>query len=70
IVQVFRREASPYTECRFRLRGIDAAKNYVFTDIDNPDHSLVISGRELTEQGFPVRMDEPRTAKIWLYHEI
>ena len=68
IVQAFRREDSPYTECAFRLRGLDPEKNYVFIDIDDPDRSLEISGKELAVRGFKVRMEEQRSAKIWLYH--
>lgn len=69
IIQTFRRENSPYTECMFRLRGLDHEKTYVFTDIDAPEESLEFSGKELTERGFKARVEEQRSAKIWFYHE-
>ena len=62
IVQVFRRDEAPYTECEFTLRGLDKDKTYVFTDADT---------NETTEQKggeiFRVRMQEKHSAKIFFY---
>ena len=62
IVQVFRRDEAPYTECEFTLRGLDKDKTYVFTDADT---------NEMTEHkggdAFKVRMPEKHSAKIFFY---
>lgn len=66
IVQVFRREEAAYTEAAFMLGGICADKRYRFTDADG-GQMLEISGGELLDQGFRVRIDNKRTAKIYFY---
>ena len=66
IVQVFRREGSPFTSASFSLFAIDGGAEYVFTDIDD-NTEFVISGKELTENGFNVTLNKKRTAKVYLY---
>lgn len=66
MVQVFRREKSPYDTAVFELGGIDESAEYTFTDIDGGD-AFVISGRELKENGLRISIDKKRTAKIYLY---
>src|ERR1035437_4961407 len=36
VVQAFRRESSSYETARFKLRGLDPAASYRFTDLDHP----------------------------------
>lgn len=68
MVQVFRRAKSPYSEAVLELRGISPEKNYEFADLDGG--SVVLSGKELCEKGFCVRLPEKKTAKIYIYKEI
>ena len=68
IVQVFRREESPYEVGRFFLGGVCAEKDYVFTDADGGQFS--VSGAELKEKGLKIEiMDSPK-AKIYFYKSI
>jgi len=53
IVQVFRREKSPCRICDYYLYNIDEKCEYVFTDADD-DSEIIISGNDLTENGFHV----------------
>ena len=69
IVQIFRRENAPYEQARYFLSGIDAAAQYIFTDLDD-ESEIEISGQELVERGFAVTIPNRRTAKIWLYRKI
>ena len=66
IVQVFKREKSPYERAAFALGGIDRNAEYTFTDLDDGTH-IVMSGRELIEKGFVVLIPEKRCAKVWQY---
>ena len=62
IVQVFRRDRSPYTECGFELRGLDHGKTYIFTDADTSE-TIELRGGEI----FRVRMSEKHSAKLFFY---
>lgn len=65
MIQVFRRENSPYAKAVFELFAIDENEKYSITDIDTDD-SFEISGKELKEKGFSVEIPK-RCAKIFLY---
>ena len=66
IVQVFRRENSPFRIADFYLYNMDENCQYVFTDADD-DSEIIISGKDLTQNGFHVEIKEKRTAKIYFY---
>ncbi|MBE6931022.1 MAG: hypothetical protein E7463_12175 [Ruminococcaceae bacterium] len=66
IVQVFRREDSPFETAVFTLGGISADKTYRFTDLDD-GRSVSIRGEELCADGFRVTIKERRKAKIYRY---
>lgn len=66
MVQLFRREKSPVSECSFDLGGIQEEALYAFTDADT-EESFSLSGKELKEKGFTVRMTEKRSSKIFFY---
>jgi hypothetical protein len=68
MIQVFKREYSPYCTACFALHGIDAEKNYLFTDFDGGEFE--VSGKELTEKGLSITIYEKRVAKIYLYREV
>lgn len=66
IVQVFRRDESPYEVSSFALGGICEDNVYTFCDADD-NSEFKISGKELKEKGFTVKIKEKRTAKIYFY---
>ena len=66
MVQVFRREKSPFAEACFVLYGIAENAEYTFTDADTQE-TVVISGKELKKNGFKTLLPEKRSAKIFFY---
>ena len=68
IIQVFRRENSPYETARFSLGGINENSNYLFTDIDGGE--FTVSGKELVKEGLKINIPDKRVAKIYLYKSI
>ena len=65
IIQVWRREESPYESAKFFLRGIDENSNYIISDADGGD--MKISGKSLVNDGFNVALPDRRVAKIYFY---
>lgn len=65
IIEVFRREDSPYETAIFECKGIDKEKNYRFCDLDGGE--FTVSGCELVEKGLKLTITEKRKAKIYLY---
>ena len=65
MIQVFKRENSPYETACFPLRGIDPEKTYRFTDVDGG--SFTRTGKELCNSGLQIQISEKRVAKIYLY---
>jgi alpha-galactosidase len=70
LVQVFRREDSPYEVARFKLRGLDPATRYSVTDLDKPEAVQQFGGRELTERGLPITLPAPRSAGLLTYQRL
>ena len=68
IIEVFRREHSPYETAIFELKGIDKESNYRFTDLDGGE--FTISGFEIIEKGLKLTVTEKRKAKIYLYQTV
>ena len=66
VVQVFRREKSPYEIAKFSLYNIDKTCNYIFTDADS-NCEITVSGNELCENGLTVEMKEKRSSKLYFY---
>ena len=69
MVQAFRRAQSPIEKVRFKLRGLDAAAQYVVRNLDQPGE-LRFTGRELTEQGLPVEIKDMPGAVIITYQQV
>ncbi len=69
MVQVFRHAKSPFAVADFRLYGIDKAKTYRITDLDN-ESCCDISGEKLMNIGLNVKTDAPRSSKIFIYKAI
>lgn len=68
IVEVFRRENAPYETACFVLRGLDTDRDYLFTDADGGE--FTVSGKELSENGLRLTVEEKRKAKIYFYKAI
>ena len=68
IIQVFKREDSPYEKAIFMLRGIDENSDYLITDLDGGEYT--VSGKELAEKGFSVTISVGAKAKIFKYKKI
>ena len=66
IVQIFRRDKSPYNSAVLRLGNIRGNSAYTFTDIDDGS-SFVRTGKELAERGFEIEIAHEHTAKIFMY---
>ena len=68
IIEVFRRENSPYETACFMLRGLDESADYLFTDADGGEFRL--SGKELMKNGLKITVSDKRKAKIYFYKTI
>ena len=68
MLQVFKREESPYPSASLNMRKINVSATYRFTDLDG--ESFDVSGKELSENGLILQIPEKRIAKIYLYKEI
>lgn len=66
IIQVFRRDESPYENARFSLYNIDKTAKYIFIDADD-NSEAVLSGDALYENGFGVELSEKHSSKIYFY---
>ena len=66
IIQIFKREDSPYTTASFSLGGIAYKDIYTFTDADS-NESFSLSGEELAKNGFKITVDGSRVAKLFFY---
>ena len=69
IVQIFRREKSPYQIAKFNLYNIDKTCNYIFTDADS-NCEIIVSGNDLYENGLTVEMKEKRSSKLFFYKKV
>lgn len=65
MIQIFKRERSPFESAIFNLHGIDDNKTYIFTDVDGG--SFEVGGRELNENGLSLMISEKRVAKIFTF---
>jgi alpha-galactosidase len=68
MVQVFRREESPFETARLKLRGLDPKARYVVTNADTNGEST-FTGAELLEHGLPVSLSAKPGALMLLYKE-
>ncbi len=62
IVQIFRREKSPYCTAQFQLQDLDG--EYEFTDADDGS-TFTLTGNVLN-----ITVEQPRTAKLYFYKRI
>jgi alpha-galactosidase len=69
MVQAFRRHESPYETATYSLHGLDEAASYELTDVDTSEVRR-LTGRELLQQGFPVRIAQKPGAVIITYKKV
>lgn len=70
MIQVFRRQGSPYESARFQLHGLDAARRYEVTILSDSEAIANYSGKQLMEQGLPVAVREKPGATVMVYREV
>ena len=68
MVQVFRRDESPYESACFKLHGLDATANY---EVENLDGGKELrTGAELMEQGLTVTVKTQPAALVFAYKRV
>ena len=66
IIQVFRRELSPYDTAVFKIKVTDETAVYTFTDADTNETFKVI-GKKLANEGLRIDMPNKRSSKLLFY---
>ena len=69
MVEMFRRENSPFTSGNFKLRGLDPAADYIVTDEDTGNRSKH-SGKELSETGIEINLPDPTSCVLFTYKKV
>jgi alpha-galactosidase len=69
MVQAFRRQDSDITQMCFKLRGLDASAHYTVTNMDI-DGTTKISGKDLTENGLSITIEEQPGAALIVYKRL
>lgn len=69
VITVFRGENCPEVERLIRPRGIHAECNYLVSDADDSFEPFQISGSEWMHNGFRLRLEQPRTARLIHYRQ-
>ena len=65
IVQIFRREKSPYETANLSLGGIYENSDYIFEDADGGE--FIVSGEILIKEGLKINIPDKKTAKLYFY---
>ncbi len=68
VVQVFRRDESPYESARFKLHGLDPAAKYEVENLDGGKETR--TGRELMEKGLAVTINQQPAALVFAYKRV
>ncbi|MCL5099465.1 MAG: alpha-galactosidase [Candidatus Omnitrophica bacterium] len=68
MVQVFRRQNSPYEKARFCLHGLDPSASYKLVNTDGGDSELT-TGKQLMESGFSVLITNQPGAVVITYQK-
>lgn len=70
LVQAFRRADCVYESARFKLHGLVDEARYEVRDLDQPDSTTVLTGRELAETGLLVTLKRPSSAALITYKRL
>ncbi len=65
MVQVFRREESPFETARFKLHGLEATAKYEVENLDGK--KVTLRGSELMQSGLFVSAEKPSSALVFAY---
>jgi hypothetical protein len=66
VVEVFRRESSPFTTAQLKLRGLDPAAHYSVKNLDSLQ-SMEFTGKVLMQEGLPVTLQSPPASALLMY---
>ena len=69
VVEMFRREKSPFTAARFRLKGLDPTAQYVVKNVDRDTAERPRSGRSIMDDGVDVQLPDCPSAAIVEYRK-
>ena len=69
ILQIFRREFSPYKTCQFVLKGFESGAKYVFEDIDGGEPEIW-DADVIMSTGYEITVPNQRSAKIIKYRKV
>ena len=69
ILQIFRREFSPYKTCQFVLKGLESGAKYVFEDIDGGEPEIW-DADVIMSTGYEITVPNQRSAKIIKYRKV
>ena len=64
---IYKREKVKDNEYLLRLNGLEAQRNYLITDFDDPDFRVTMSGDELMNKGIVIGINESPAAAIIRY---
>ncbi len=67
LITVFRGKECPVTECFITPRGLVAEKEYLVFDTDHSFEPFTISGENWMKNGFALRIEQARTARMIQY---
>ncbi len=66
IIEVFKRENSPYSDAQIKLFDLNPKKKYTFIDLDDNSEFYAL-GKDLMEKGLSLHIEGTKIAKIYLY---
>jgi hypothetical protein len=66
VIEVFRREGSPFTTAQLKLRGLDPAAHYSVKNLDSLQ-STEFTGKVLMEEGLPVTLQSQPDSALLMY---
>ncbi|MGL6226818.1 MAG: NPCBM/NEW2 domain-containing protein [Thermoguttaceae bacterium] len=69
LIQVYRRGESPYETARFPLGGLSEDVIYTLRNLDNPQATVSMSGKELMSRGFSITIDEKPGTGFYIYEK-
>ena len=68
VIEVFRRESSPFTTAQFKLRGLDPAAHYSVKNLDS-SASTEFTGKVLMEEGLAVTLQDQPASALLMYRK-
>jgi len=69
MLQVFRRAHSPFESAVFKLQGLEASAKYGIMNLDTPDITTEMTGKQLMESGLKVVIEQAPQALVFVYNK-